>query len=75
MSVSMSSIPISVEKDLQSPDARDRYRALDYWEAKDNKTPLDSVFEAIEDEDPAVRAKATAIIEQHWSVVEKRENQ
>jgi len=62
-SASMSFIPLSVEKDLHSPEARDRYRALDHWEAKDSKVPLDPVFEALEDEDPAVRAKATAIVE------------
>lgn len=65
--VSISPIPLSVEKDLQSLEARDRYRALDYWEAKDSKAPLDPVFEAMEDDDPAVRAKATAIVEQNWA--------
>lgn len=67
------SIPPSVEKDLQSPEARDRYRALDHWEAKDSKAPLDAVFEAMEDEDEAVRAKATAIVEQHWAAAEEKE--
>ena len=67
-----SSIPPSVEKDLQSLEARDRYRALDYWEAKDSKAPLDPVFEAIEDDDPAVRAKATAIVEQYWAAEQER---
>jgi hypothetical protein len=65
-------IPPSVEKDLQSLEARDRYRALDYWEAKDSKAPLDPVFEAIEDDDPAVRAKATAIVEQYWAAEQER---
>jgi hypothetical protein len=68
-----SSIPPSVEKDLQSPEARDRYRALDYWETKDSKAPLDAVFEAMEDEDEAVRDKATAIVEQHWAAAEEKE--
>lgn len=62
------SIPQSIAKDLSSPDARDRYRALDHWEAKNSKVPLDPVFEAMEDEDPAVRAKATAIVEEYWAV-------
>jgi hypothetical protein len=66
-------IPATVAKDLGSPDARDRYRALDHWEAKDGKTPLDPVFEAMEDDDPAVRAKATAIVEQHWAAEQERE--
>lgn len=73
--MSISSIPFSVAKDLQSPEARDRYRALDYWDAKDSQAPLDPVFEAIEDDDPAVRAKATAIVEQYWATEEERENQ
>jgi len=72
-STSMSSIPLSVEKDLQSLEARNRYRALDYWEAKDSKAPLDPVFEAIEDDDPAVRAKATAIVERYWEAEQERE--
>lgn len=66
-------IPAAVAKDLHSQDARDRYRALDYWEAKDGKAPLDPLFEAMEDEDPAVRAKATAIAEQRWAAEQERE--
>ena len=68
-------ITLTVAKDLQSPEARDRYRALDYWEAEDSKAPLDPVFEAIEDDDPAVRAKATAIVDRYWEADEKRESQ
>lgn len=71
--VLISPIPLSVAKDLQSPEGRDRYRALDYWEAKDSKAPLDPVFEAMEDDDPAVRAKATAIVEQYWAAEQERE--
>ncbi len=70
--VSISPIPLSVAKDLQSPEGRDRYRALDYWEAKDSKAPLDPVFEAMEDDDPAVRAKATAIVEQYWAAEQEK---
>jgi vesicle coat complex subunit len=69
-------LPESIAKDLASPDPRTRYRALDHWETNDSKvskTPLDPVFEAMEDEDPAVRAKATAIIEQHWAAEQERE--
>jgi len=69
---SISPIPLSVAKDLQSPEGRDRYRALDYWEAKDSKAPLDPVFEAMEDDDPAVRAKATAIVEQYWAAEQEK---
>ncbi|CUS32683.1 hypothetical protein COMA2_110038 [Candidatus Nitrospira nitrificans] len=70
-----SSIPSSVEKDLSSSNARDRYRALDHWESKDSKAPLDPVFDAMEDDDPAVRAKATAIVEQYWAAEQEREKQ
>ena len=54
-------IPEVIAKDLGSPDARTRYRVLDHWERNDNKAPLDPVIESMEDEDEAVRAKATAI--------------
>lgn len=67
------SISQSLAKELSSPNARDRYRALDHWEAKDNKAPLDPVFEAMEDDDPAVRAKATAIVEQYWEAEQEKE--
>jgi hypothetical protein len=66
-------IPAAVVKDLASSDARDRYRALDHWEVTDIKAPLDPVFEAMEDDDPAVRAKATAIAEQYWAARQERE--
>lgn len=68
---SIAGVPDMVVKELSSPDPRDRYRALDHWEKKDNNASLDPVFEAMEDEDEAVRAKATAIVEQRWA--EKRE--
>lgn len=74
-SASSSSIPLSVAKDLLSLEARDRYRALDHWETEDSKAPLDPVFEAMEDDDPAVRAKATAIVEQYWAAEQEREKQ
>lgn len=69
---SLPGVPDTVAKDLGSADARDRYRALDYWETKDSKESLDPVFEAMEDEDPAVRAKATAIVEQRWAEEHKK---
>jgi hypothetical protein len=65
-------LPEPIAKDLASPDARDRFRALDHWEAKDSTAPLDPVFEAMEDEDEAVRAKATAIVEQRWAAEHER---
>lgn len=66
-------LPETIVKDLASPDARARYRALNHWEEKgEAKAPLDPVFEAMEDEDEAVRAKATAIVEQRWAAEHDR---
>jgi hypothetical protein len=56
-----------VARDLGSTDPRDRSRALEHWNIKGGDAPLDLVFEAMEDEDEAVRAKATAIVEQRWA--------
>ena len=67
------SIPDTIAKDLSSSNPRARHDALDYWETKGTHAPLDPVFDAMEDEDPAVRAKATAIIEQRWAEEEVRE--
>jgi hypothetical protein len=66
-------LPDAIAKDLDSPDARVRYRALDHWEKPGTKTPLDPVFEALEDEDEAIRAKATTIIEREWALEQERE--
>lgn len=67
-------LPESIAKDLASADARDRFRALNHWEEKTGaKTPLDPVFEAMEDEDEAVRAKAEAIVEQRWAAEHNHE--
>lgn len=68
-------IPQSIERDLRSPDARVRYRGLEYWEAKDSTAPLDPVFEAMEDQDEIVRGRATEIVERHWAVEQDREKQ
>jgi HEAT repeat protein len=66
-------IPTSVAKGLDSPDAGERLRALNHWGEKGSKAPLDPVFEALEDENEAVRGKATAIIEQYWTQEKERE--
>lgn len=66
-------IPDAVAKDLGSSDARDRYRALDYWEKKDSKAPIDPIYDAMEDDDPSVRAKAAAILQQYMEKGEERE--
>jgi HEAT repeat protein len=69
-----SSIPQNITNDLTSPDARVRYRALDHWEDKGSKAPLDPVFEAMEDEDEDVREKATTIVEQRWAEEQEMED-
>lgn len=66
-------IPDTVAKGLGSSDARDRYRALDYWEKKDSKAPMDPVFDALADDDPAVRDKAAAIIDKLVEAGEERD--
>lgn len=66
-------IPETVATDLSSPDARTRYHALDYWESKGTKAPVDPLFEALEDEDDRVRAKATAIVNKYWAEEQERE--
>ncbi|HSQ50965.1 MAG TPA: hypothetical protein VLL94_06820 [Nitrospiraceae bacterium] len=65
-------IPESIAKGLDSPDARERLQALDQWEKEGSKAPLDPVFEALEDENEAVRVKAMAIIEQRWAADQER---
>lgn len=66
-------IPDAVAKDLGSSDARERYRALDYWEKKDSKAPIDPIYDLMEDDDPAVRAKAAAILERYTEAGVERE--
>jgi hypothetical protein len=66
-------IPPSIVRDLASPDARTRFHALDHWTEKRTSASLDPVFEAMEDEDDAVRAKATAIVERQWALEQEEE--
>jgi hypothetical protein len=66
-------IPHSIASELASPNPRTRYDALNYWETKGTQASIDPVFEAMEDEDPSVRAKATAIIEQRWEAEQELE--
>lgn len=70
---SIPGVPDSVANDLGSADARDRYRALEHWDVKGSTVPLDAVFEAMEDEDETVRAKATAIVEQRWAAEQEQD--
>lgn len=66
-------IPESIIKDLNSPDARVRLQAMSHWGSKETTAPLDPLFEALDDEDPAVQAKAIEIIERYWAVEKERE--
>ena len=66
-------IPDSVAKDLDSPDVRVRLLALNHWTTSKTTASLDPLFAALEDEDEAVRAKATEIIERYWVVEQERE--
>jgi len=65
-------IPESVAKALDSPDARERLQAMNHWETKGTKAPLDPLFAALDDEDGYVRAKATEIIERYWAAEQER---
>jgi hypothetical protein len=46
---------------------------MNHWEAQGTKAPLDPLFEALDDEDAHVRAKATEIIERYWAAEQERE--
>ena len=66
-------IPESIARALDSPDPQVRLQAMNHWEAQGTKAPLDPLFEALDDEDVYVRAKATEIIERYWVVEQERE--
>lgn len=66
-------IPNSITKDLNSADANVRLQALNHWGSKGTTVPLEPLFEAVDDEDPAVRAKAIEIIERYWAAEQERE--
>ncbi len=66
-------IPDLITKDLNSPDASVRLRAMSHWGSKETSAPLDPLFEAMDDEDPAVQAKAIEIIERYWAAEQERE--
>ena len=71
--LSVSDIPESIAKGLESPDARERLQAMNHWEAKEIKIPLEPLFPALDDEDEGVRAKATEIIERYWAAEQEQE--
>lgn len=61
-------VPVSIAKDFESPYARIRLQALDYWATQGTKAPLDPLLEALEDDDEDVRAKAAKIVEEQWGI-------
>lgn len=61
-------VPDSIAKDFESPYARIRLQALDYWATQGTKAPLDPLLEALEDDDAEVRAKAAKIAEEQWGI-------
>ena len=63
-------IPESVTKDIDSPYASIRLSALEHWEENNLTTPLDLVFEALQDKDEAVQAKALEIIERRFAAMQ-----
>jgi len=63
-------MPKFVLTNMASPDPNARLRALDCCYATHTKIPLSHVFEAIEDEDEVMQARAAAIIEQQWAIEE-----
>ena len=66
-------MPDSVAKDLDSPYASIRLSALKHWEANGTTAPLDLVFDALQDENEAVREKATEIITQRFAAEQAQE--
>lgn len=66
-------VPELVLKDLASGDPGTRLRALDHWTSKETAASLEPVFEALEDENDAVRARAAAVIEQQWTIEQEKE--
>lgn len=61
-------VPDSIARDFESPYARIRLQALDYWATQGTKAPLDPLLEALEDEDEEVRTKAAKIAEEKWGI-------
>jgi HEAT repeat protein len=61
-------VPDSIAKDFESPYARIRLQALDYWATQGTKAPLDPLLEALEDDDAEVRSKAAKIAEEQWGI-------
>ncbi len=61
-------VPKFVPADLPSPDPKARLDTLDHWDKTNTGVPLSAVVEAMKDEDQAMRARTTAVIEQKWVI-------
>jgi len=69
------SLPIWIAQALDAPEASVRIQALDTWAQQGAQAPLDPLVVALDDENDDVRAKAMAIIEQHWAINQKAEGE
>lgn len=69
------SLPVWIAQALDAPETSVRIQALDMWAQQGAQAPLDPLIVALDDENDAVRAKAMAIIEQHWAINQKAEGE
>ena len=60
-------VPAWVAKELDSPDARVRLRALETWVQSAPPGMVDRLILALEDKDERVRARAMELVEQAWA--------
>ena len=60
-------VPALMVKELDSPDARVRLRALETWVKSAPQGAVDLLLLAYEDKDERVRARAMELIEQAWA--------
>ncbi len=61
-------LPTWIAQALKAPEVSVRLQALDMWASQGAEASLDPLVVALDDENDDVRAKAMAIIEQHWAV-------
>jgi hypothetical protein len=60
-------VPVWMAKELDSPDARVRLRALETWVQSAPTGAVDRLILALEDKDERVRARAMELVEQVWA--------
>lgn len=66
-------LPNWIAQGLDSPKVSVRLGALDRWAQQGAQASLDPLIVALDNDDKDVRAKAMAIIEQHWAVAQEAE--